>query len=373
MADETVWIDLDEVESAAKTIMGLLKELEGPANRLEAKVKQVEASVYGTDLVGKALQGAGSSVGGLGKHQEQVLAGIRTLMQNATAMGQNLQSMAARHRANDEQHGSEIGRIAADGDMPADPRLPGNLSAPVGTVPASLPDAPREPLLDPDPTPPRRRPPSRRSATPRATAATTSPTRPRSTTTTTTRSWRLSAAAAAEPAPTSSSDRPAGRVDARCPGSPRAAQPEPDAAPPTVTRGAHPPPLRPRTSSRRVSRHDRAARRPRRSTEDRSEEREREGHRLPRRQRGVARRTRRRLGRLEQGRRIPRAGDQRGRPAGDVEHVRAGRRQLPAVPAEVRRRRGVARRHHPAVRQRDRHLAARRVRRGDRHQERDGP
>ncbi|MFD8595251.1 WXG100 family type VII secretion target [Kitasatospora sp. NPDC059646] len=154
MADETVWIDLDEVESAAKTIMGLLKELEGPANRLEAKVKQVEDSVYGTDLVGKALQGAGSSVGGLGKHQEQVLAGIRTLIQNATAMGQNLQAMAARHRANDEQHGAEIGRISADGDMPADPRLPGNLSAPVGTVPASLPGVPDEPSVDPRPTPP---------------------------------------------------------------------------------------------------------------------------------------------------------------------------------------------------------------------------
>ncbi|MFJ4674418.1 MULTISPECIES: hypothetical protein [unclassified Kitasatospora] len=156
MADEkTVWIDLDEVEAAAKKIMGLLDELNGPANKLEAAVKQVQESVYGTDLLGKALLGGSSSVGGLAQHQEQVLAGIRTLMQNATAVGENLQSMVARHRANDDEQAAVIGRITDTGAMPTDPQLPGALSStvgttPVGTVPASLPDGPRLPLLEPD-------------------------------------------------------------------------------------------------------------------------------------------------------------------------------------------------------------------------------
>ncbi|PJN21031.1 hypothetical protein [Kitasatospora sp. CB02891] len=150
MADETVWVDLDEVEAAAKKIMDLLHELEGPANHLEAVVKQVEDSVYGTDLVGKALKGGGSSVGGLSKHQQQALQGIRELMKNATAVGQNLQAMASRHRANDELHSTEIGRIATNGDLPAAPRLSGVVDA----VPASLPSAPRVPAADPVPTPP---------------------------------------------------------------------------------------------------------------------------------------------------------------------------------------------------------------------------
>ncbi|MEV4556783.1 hypothetical protein AB0K51_07265 [Kitasatospora sp. NPDC049285] len=134
MADETVWIDLDEVQSSAKTIMGLLKELEGPANQLEAAVKQVQASVYGTDLLGKSLQGGGSSVGGLAQHQEQVMAGIRVLMQNATAMGENLLTMAARHEANDEQQASELTRISDTGAMPLSPVVAG---LPAGTVSAT--------------------------------------------------------------------------------------------------------------------------------------------------------------------------------------------------------------------------------------------
>ncbi|RKE22227.1 WXG100 family type VII secretion target [Streptomyces sp. TLI_171] len=142
MADETVWIDLDEVEAAAKKIMNLLDELNGPANQLEAKIKQVQESVYGTDLLGKALMGGSSSVGGLAQHQEQVLAGIRTLIQNATAVGENLQTMAARHRANDEAHATELGRITDTGAMPADPALASLPAGTVGTVQASLPNAP---------------------------------------------------------------------------------------------------------------------------------------------------------------------------------------------------------------------------------------
>ncbi|WP_143200096.1 hypothetical protein [Kitasatospora sp. CB01950] len=158
MADETVWIDIDEVESAAKKIIDLLNELEGPANQLEAKIKQVEESVYGTDLLGKAFKGGGSSVGGLGKHQEQVLTGIRELMKNATAVGQNLQSMAARHRINDEEYSTQIGRITTNGDMPAAPRVPGGSSGSVESVPASdrVIGAPVETVVaaDREPTPP---------------------------------------------------------------------------------------------------------------------------------------------------------------------------------------------------------------------------
>ncbi|MFC8450366.1 hypothetical protein [Kitasatospora sp. NPDC057223] len=125
MADESVWIDLDEVQSSAKTILRLLKELEGPANQLEAAVKQVQDSVYGADLLGKSLQGSGSSIGGLGQHQEQVMAGIRVLMQNATAMGDNLAIMAARHEANDQQHAAELARIGESGTVAAVPGLAG--------------------------------------------------------------------------------------------------------------------------------------------------------------------------------------------------------------------------------------------------------
>ncbi|MGW4378484.1 hypothetical protein [Kitasatospora sp. NPDC004531] len=144
MANETVWIDLDEVETAAKKIMDLLHELEGPANRLEAKVKQVEETVYGSDLLGKALKGGGSSVGGLGKHQQQALTGIRELMKNATAVGQNLQAMAARHRVNDEEHGDRIGRITTDGTTPASPRPASPRPVGADAAPPAVPSADRE-------------------------------------------------------------------------------------------------------------------------------------------------------------------------------------------------------------------------------------
>ncbi|MEU3496740.1 hypothetical protein [Kitasatospora cineracea] len=145
MADETVWIDLDEVEAASKKIMGLLDELNGPANKLEAAVKQVQESVYGTDLLGKALLGGSSSVGGLAQHQEQVLAGIRTLMQNATAVGENLQTMVARHRANDDEQAAAMGQVIPTGTLSAPVG-----QAPTGTVPASLPLGPLLPQLEPD-------------------------------------------------------------------------------------------------------------------------------------------------------------------------------------------------------------------------------
>ncbi len=140
MAEESVWIDLDEVQSSAKTILGLLKELEGPANQLEAAVKQVQESVYGAELLGKSLQGSSSSVGGLGQHQEQVLAGIRVLLQNATAMGDNLVTMAARHEANDYQHAAELARISGTGTMSADPVVD-SITRPAPIASVSVPDA----------------------------------------------------------------------------------------------------------------------------------------------------------------------------------------------------------------------------------------
>ncbi|MFE1320400.1 hypothetical protein [Kitasatospora phosalacinea] len=156
MADGTVWIDLDEVEAAAKKILGLLDELSGPANRLKAKVKQVKETVYGTDLVGKAIQGGSSSVGGIAEHQDQVLEGIQVLLQNANAVGRNLQSMVARHRANDDQQATVLGAITDSGTMPAGPSLASAesyLSAGTPTLTpqrlaAPLADHPTAPLAD---------------------------------------------------------------------------------------------------------------------------------------------------------------------------------------------------------------------------------
>ena len=157
MAEESVWIDLDEVQSSAKAIMGLLKELEGPANQLEAAVKQVQESVYGAELLGKSLQGSSSSVGGLGQHQEQVMAGIRVLMQNATAMGDNLLAMAARHEANDQLHAAELTRIGGTATTPALPVVAGMPSGAESPLrPLLLPDSdqPAIPAVEPI-TPPR--------------------------------------------------------------------------------------------------------------------------------------------------------------------------------------------------------------------------
>lgn len=115
MAGETVQIDLDEVQAAATAIAGLLDELNGPVNQLEAKVKQVQDAVYGTDLLGKALVGDSSAVGGLGAHQTQVLEGIKAFLQNAAAVAANLRTMAARHQSIDEEHAADLRRITTTG------------------------------------------------------------------------------------------------------------------------------------------------------------------------------------------------------------------------------------------------------------------
>ncbi len=146
MAGETVQIDLDEVQTAAKTIAGLLDELNGPMNQLEAKVKQVQDKVYGTDLLGKSLIGETSSIGGLGTHQTQVLEGIREFLRNAAAVAANLQTMAARHQSVDEEHAADLRRLSTgaggsggstvEGIAKTQPSVP--LSAPLTpAVPAS--------------------------------------------------------------------------------------------------------------------------------------------------------------------------------------------------------------------------------------------
>ncbi|MGK4579000.1 hypothetical protein [Kitasatospora sp. HPMI-4] len=166
MAGDSVWIDLDEVEAAAKSIRGMLEELTGPANHLEAVAKQVKATVYGTDLLGKALQGGSSSVGGLAEHQEQVLAGIRTFLQNSEAMAQNLLTMCQSHRANDELHAADLNRVHPGSAAPpagpiapvsgaAEPsRMPSEPATPPVSAPAPAAETsyhnPQAPTLDYD-------------------------------------------------------------------------------------------------------------------------------------------------------------------------------------------------------------------------------
>ncbi|MEV7117329.1 WXG100 family type VII secretion target [Kitasatospora griseola] len=148
MAGDGVNIDLDEVQAAAKTIAALLEEMQGPFAQLEAHINMVADSVYGTDLLGKALTGGSSSVGGFNKHQKDVLAGIKLLLSNATTMGANLQTMAARHQANDENHASELSRITTGDGTPLTPTTPAVSPSPTPTpAPAPAP----APTPQPDP------------------------------------------------------------------------------------------------------------------------------------------------------------------------------------------------------------------------------
>lgn len=164
MANTSFRIDLTEVETAAKLIRSMLDDLETPTNHLEAVVKQIQASVYGSDLLGKALQGGGSSVGGLAQHQEQVLAGIRQYMQNSAAMAQNLLVMVERHRATDDLQATELMRILDGSPASASPTpvrtsaplistVPVHSTIPVHTIPATAPTAPVVPDAVPVPAP----------------------------------------------------------------------------------------------------------------------------------------------------------------------------------------------------------------------------
>ncbi len=151
MADASFHIDLGEVEAAAKLIRSMVDDLQGPTNDLEAVVKQVTATVYGTDTLGKALTGAGSSVGGLAEHQQQVLTGIQDYLKNSAAMAQNLLTMVEQHRATDDLQASEMKRVL-DGGAPSSPAVPN--STPVPTpVPAPAPIPVPDPTPAPEPTP----------------------------------------------------------------------------------------------------------------------------------------------------------------------------------------------------------------------------
>ncbi|OKJ16162.1 WXG100 family type VII secretion target [Kitasatospora sp. CB01950] len=151
MAGDGVNIDLDEVQAAAKQIAALLEELQGPYAQLEAHINMVEDTVYGTDLLGKSLTGGSSKVGGFSKHQKDVLSGIKLLLANATTMGANLKTMAARHQANDEEHASELSRIVSGDGAPLAPSVP---SVPAsGPAPAPVAAPAPEPAPAPAPAP----------------------------------------------------------------------------------------------------------------------------------------------------------------------------------------------------------------------------
>ncbi|GAA2153656.1 hypothetical protein GCM10009760_51560 [Kitasatospora kazusensis] len=140
MANDSFRIDIGEVEAAAKLIRSMVEDLQTPTDHLDAVVQQVTSTVYGTDALGKALTGAGSSVGGLAEHQKQVLAGIHTYLQNSAAMAANLLTMVEQHRATDDLQASDLKRVLDGGTGSTD-------ALPVGqVVPKGIPETPALPL-----------------------------------------------------------------------------------------------------------------------------------------------------------------------------------------------------------------------------------
>ncbi|WP_441246574.1 hypothetical protein [Kitasatospora sp. McL0602] len=144
MAGASFQIDLEEVESAAKLIRSMLDDLAEPANHLEAVVKQVQKSVYGSDLLGKSLTGGSSSVGGVDVHQQQVLEGIRSYLTNSGAMAANLLQMVESHRLTDGQNSQDLDKILKDGGSGS-----GSGSSPASPPPPSSP--PPAPVSAPTP------------------------------------------------------------------------------------------------------------------------------------------------------------------------------------------------------------------------------
>ncbi|AUG76711.1 hypothetical protein CFP65_1837 [Kitasatospora sp. MMS16-BH015] len=170
MAGASFQIDLDEVESAAKLIRSMLDDLEEPTNHLEAVVKQVKPTVYGADLLGDALVGKTSALGGVGDHQQQVLEGIRTFLTTSGIVAANLLKMAQSHRDTDDQNSQDLHKILRDGGtppvggqvtppVPAPAPTPAPAPAPAPTDPGYV--APKAPTLDYNhPVPPVERPPA---------------------------------------------------------------------------------------------------------------------------------------------------------------------------------------------------------------------
>ncbi|MET9617422.1 hypothetical protein [Kitasatospora indigofera] len=138
MSGSSFQIDLDEVEAAAKKIRTMLDDLEAPAARLEAVIKQIQPTVYGTDNVGKSLTGGTSSVGGLSEHQQQVFEGVKRYLQNSAQLAANLELMCQRYRATDEARAVDL-RALDGGRGETEP------------VPASLPTVQEPPIPQKDP------------------------------------------------------------------------------------------------------------------------------------------------------------------------------------------------------------------------------
>ncbi|MCD0484206.1 hypothetical protein LO771_17850 [Streptacidiphilus sp. ASG 303] len=168
MSSPSFRIDLTEVRTAALTIRRAVDDLDLATRALEAAVQRVTAAHYGTDPLGRALQGEGSGVGGLPQHQEKVLQGIRHYLRNSSRLSDNLLLMCERHAENDAETAALLRRIhrgeperpavAAAAQTAAEP-LPADGPGPalprprIGTVvtDAPLPDAAPEPPDAPEP------------------------------------------------------------------------------------------------------------------------------------------------------------------------------------------------------------------------------
>ncbi|MFC9329980.1 hypothetical protein [Kitasatospora sp. NPDC057015] len=119
MSGKSFQIDLDEVEAAAKVIRSTLADLEAPAARLEAVIKQIQPAAYGRDAVGKALTGGTSAVGGVPDHQKQIFEGVRRYLVTSAQLAANLELMCSRYRETDTAHADQVrqldgGRGASD-------------------------------------------------------------------------------------------------------------------------------------------------------------------------------------------------------------------------------------------------------------------
>ncbi|MFJ6213499.1 hypothetical protein ACIQGZ_09230 [Streptomyces sp. NPDC092296] len=122
MGSSSFQIDLTEVRTAARTIRRAVDDLDLATRNLEAAVQRVSAAHFGTDPLGRALQGESSGVGGLLQHQQRVVEGIRTYLRNSSKLSDNLMLMCDRHAENDAATASELRRI--EGDAPSEPMQP---------------------------------------------------------------------------------------------------------------------------------------------------------------------------------------------------------------------------------------------------------
>ncbi|MFB7668752.1 hypothetical protein ACFC1R_33335 [Kitasatospora sp. NPDC056138] len=108
MGSGSFWIDLHEVEAAARKIESIVRELESAAERVETAVQRIPRAAYGTGELGKALLGGGSGASGLVEHQQQALQGIHRYLRNSAAMAENLMLMCRRHRETDGASAAEF-------------------------------------------------------------------------------------------------------------------------------------------------------------------------------------------------------------------------------------------------------------------------